>query len=149
MRITYGIDFACPKILIIIAHFFNCEIKMRTTLLITKEKIISVAQKLFIETSFYRTTMKDIARAAKVSRRTLYTHFNSKEDIFNHIVDQKIELIEQKLEQAVRTALPADKRLKLYIKERFNLIAELMAAANLSRKLFYTITVRLKYYGRI
>ena len=93
---------------------------MRTTLLITKEKIISVAQKLFTETSFYRTTMKDIARAAKVSRRTLYTHFNSKEDIFNHIVDQKIELIEQKLEQAVRTALPADKRLKLYIKERFN-----------------------------
>lgn len=102
---------------------------MRTTLLITKEKIISVAQKLFIETSFYRTTMKDIARAAKVSRRTLYTHFNSKEDIFNHIVDQKIELIEQKLEQAVRTALPADKRLKLYIKERFNLIAELMGGS--------------------
>ena len=66
---------------------------MRTTLLITKEKIISVAQKLFIEMSFYGTTMKDIANAAKISRRTLYTHFNSKEDIFNHIVDQKIELI--------------------------------------------------------
>lgn len=122
---------------------------MRTTLLITKEKIISVAQKLFIETSFYRTTMKDIARAAKVSRRTLYTHFNSKEDIFNHIVDQKIELIEQKLEQAVRTALPADKRLKLYIKERFNLIAELMGGSQPIKETFYTITARLKYYGRI
>ena len=109
---------------------------MRTTLLITKEKIISVAQKLFIETSFYRTTMKDIARAAKVSRRTLYTHFNSKEDIFNHIVDQKIELIEQKLEQAVRTALPADKRLKLYIKERFNLIAELMGGSQPIKETF-------------
>ena len=104
---------------------------MRTTLLITKEKIISVAQKLFIETSFYRTTMKDIARAAKVSRRTLYTHFNSKEDIFNHIVDQKIELIEQKLEQAVRTALPADKRL-----ERFNLIAELMGGSQPIKETF-------------
>ena len=109
---------------------------MRTTLLITKEKIVSVAQKLFIETSFYRTTMKDIARAAKVSRRTLYTHFNSKEDIFNHIVDQKIELIEQKLEQAVRTALPADKRLKLYIKERFNLIAELMGGSQPIKETF-------------
>ena len=102
---------------------------MRTTLLITKEKIISVAQKLFTETSFYRTTMKDIARAAKVSRRTLYTHFNSKEDIFNHIVDQK-------LEQAVRTALPADKRLKLYIKERFNLIAELMGGSQPIKETF-------------
>ncbi|MEI3419803.1 MAG: helix-turn-helix domain-containing protein [Butyricimonas faecihominis] len=109
---------------------------MRTTLLITKEKIISVAQKLFTETSFYRTTMKDIARTAKVSRRTLYTHFNSKEDIFNHIVDQKIELIEQKLEQAVRTALPADKRLKLYIKERFNLIAELMGGSQPIKETF-------------
>ena len=107
---------------------------MRTTLLITKEKIISVAQKLFTETSFYRTTMKDIARAAKVSRRTLYTHF--KEDIFNHSVDQKIELIEQKLEQAVRTALPADKRLKLYIKERFNLIAELMGGSQPIKETF-------------
>lgn len=99
---------------------------MRTTLHTTKEKIVRVAQKLFIELSFYGTTMKDIANAAKVSRRTLYTHFNNKEDIFNYIVDQKLELINQKLEQAVRTALPADKRLKLYIKERFNLIAELM-----------------------
>ena len=80
--------------------------------------------------------MKDIARAAKVSRRTLYTHFNSKEDIFNHIVDQKIELIEQKLEQAVRTALPADKRLKLYIKERFNLIAELMGGSQPIKETF-------------
>ena len=53
--------------------------------------------------SFYGTTMKDIANAAKISRRTLYTHFNSKEEIFNHIVNQKIELIDQKLEQAVKT----------------------------------------------
>ena len=86
--------------------------------------------------SFYGTTMKDIAKAAKISRRTLYTHFNSKEDIFNHIVNQKIELIEQKLEQAVRTALPADKRLKLYIKERFNLIAELMGGSQSIKETF-------------
>lgn len=73
--------------------------------------------------------MKDIALAACVSRRTLYTHFNSKEMIFDYIVKQKTELIQQKLEQAKQTALPADKRLKLYIRERFNLIAELMGGS--------------------
>ena len=109
---------------------------MRTSLRITKEKILNVAQKLFIEMSFYGTTMKDIANAAKISRRTLYTHFNSKEEIFNHIVDQRIVLINQKLEQAVRTALPADKRLKLYIKERFNLIAELMGGSQPIKETF-------------
>ncbi len=49
---------------------------------------------------------------------------------------KKIELIEQKLEQAVRTALPADKRLKLYIKERFNLIAELMGGSQPIKETF-------------
>ena len=102
---------------------------MQQKLRATKEKIINVAQKLFTDMSFYKTTMKDIASAAKVSRRTLYTHFNSKGMIFDHIVQQKIELVQQKLEEAKRTALPADKRLKLYIRERFNLIAELMGGS--------------------
>ena len=102
---------------------------MRANLQKTQAKIISVAQKLFTELSFYKTTMKDIALAARVSRRTLYTHFNSKEMIFDYIVKQKTELIQQKLEKAKQTALPADKRLKLYIRERFNLIAELMGGS--------------------
>ena len=70
---------------------------MRATLQKTQTKIVSVAQKLFTELSYYKTTMKDIALAARVSRRTLYTHFNSKEKIFDYIVKQKTELIQEKL----------------------------------------------------
>jgi len=102
---------------------------MRRNLEITRERIVLVAQKLFAELSFYRTTMKDIADAAKVSRRTLYTYFNSKEEIYNRIIDQKIALIEQKMKEAQAIALPADKRMKLYIKERFKLIGELMCSS--------------------
>lgn len=109
---------------------------MRSKLQITQAKIIDVAQKLFTELSFYRTTMKDIASTAKISRRTLYTYYKCKEDIFNQIVDQKIELIHQKLTKATATALPADKRLKLYIKERFYLIAELMCNSEYIKKTF-------------
>ena len=86
--------------------------------------------------SFYGTTMKDIANAAKISRRTLYTHFNSKEAIFNHIVNQKIELIDNKPKQELPTPLTADQRLKLYIKERFNLIAELMGGSQPIKETF-------------
>ena len=109
---------------------------MRSRLKITQARIIDVAQKLFAELSFYRTTMKDIASAAKISRRTLYTYYKCKEDIFNQIVDQKIEMIHQKLIKATATALPADKRLKLYIKERFHLIAELMCNSEYIKKTF-------------
>ena len=63
--------------------------------------------------------MKDIASAAKISRRTLYTYYKCKEDIFNQIVDQKIEMIHQKLIKATATALPADKRLNYILKKDF------------------------------
>lgn len=109
---------------------------MRKKLEITKERIMLVAQKLFAELSFYRTTMKDIADAAKICRRTLYTHFKSKEEIYNQIVDQKLEMIDQKLKQARVTALPADKRLKLYIKERFKLVEELMCSSRYIKEIF-------------
>ncbi|MDL2252251.1 TetR/AcrR family transcriptional regulator, partial [Odoribacter sp. OttesenSCG-928-J03] len=39
----------------------------------TKRKIINVAKYLFREVSVYKITMSDIAVAAKMSRRTLYT----------------------------------------------------------------------------
>ncbi len=66
--------------------------------------------------SFYGTTMKDIAKAAKISRRTLYTHFNSKEDIFNHIVNQKIELIEQKTRTGSQDGLASRQTVEIIYK---------------------------------
>ena len=122
---------------------------MRSRLKITQARIIDVAQKLFAELSFYRTTMKDIASAAKISRRTLYTYYKCKEDIFNQIVDQKIEMIHQKLIKATATALPADKRLKLYIKERFHLIAELMCNSEYIKKTFLYNNSRIEILRKI
>ena len=54
---------------------------MRTKLSRTKNKIIHVAKSLFAEMSVYKATMNDIANAANMSRRTLYMHFKSKEEI--------------------------------------------------------------------
>ena len=78
--------------------------------------------------SFYKTTMKDIASAAKVSRRTLYTHFNSKGMIFDHIVQQKIELVQPNYETTDLSLYTKSPRAKAYtavlnreiVKEKLN-----------------------------
>lgn len=99
---------------------------MRTKLSKTKNKIIHVAKSLFAEMSVYKATMNDIANAANMSRRTLYMHFKSKEEIYKYVVEDHVNDINEKLQRAADSALPPDRKLKLYILARFNVIDNLV-----------------------
>ncbi|MCR4266601.1 TetR/AcrR family transcriptional regulator [Nitratireductor sp. ZSWI3] len=50
-----------------------------------RARILDGAMKVFLAYGFARTTMDDIARAAEVSRPTLYLQFRNKADIFRAI----------------------------------------------------------------
>lgn len=112
------------KCAIIITHHLQAD--MKTKLSKTKSKIISVAKSLFAEMSVYKATMNDIANAAKMSRRTLYMHFKSKEEIYQYVVEDHVNGINGKLQKAADSALPPDRKLKLYILARFNVIDNLV-----------------------
>ena len=47
----------------------------------TKTNIVEVSKELFLERGFAQTNMADIAEMAKISRKTLYRYFSSKEEI--------------------------------------------------------------------
>lgn len=99
---------------------------MRTKLSRTKNKIIHVAKTLFSEMSVYKATMNDIAQAANMSRRTLYMHFKSKEEIYHYVVEDHVTTINEKLQKAADSALLPNRKLKLYILARFNVIDDLV-----------------------
>lgn len=99
---------------------------MSTKLGRTKNKIIKVAQTLFAQISVYKATMNDIAIAAKISRRTLYMHFKSKDEIYQYVVEGQVVTIKEKLQKVANSALPPDRKLKLYILTRFNVIDNLV-----------------------
>ena len=47
----------------------------------TRDTIARVALRLFVERGYEHTTLADIAEAANVSKRTIFSYFESKEDI--------------------------------------------------------------------
>lgn len=47
-----------------------------------REEIIDAAEKLFFEKGYSDTTIEEIGKAAEYSRRTLYTYFRSKDDLY-------------------------------------------------------------------
>jgi len=63
----------------------------------TKKMLIEVARQLFAENGKKDVTMNDIAEASKKGRRTLYTYFNNKEEIYKAVIDKELETIIDRL----------------------------------------------------
>lgn len=54
--------------------------------LFRKNSILEAAEKVFAEKSFESSTMDDIAKAAEFSKKTLYSYFKSKEELYYEIM---------------------------------------------------------------
>ncbi len=63
----------------------------------TKNMLIEVARQLFAENGKKDVTMNDIAEASKKGRRTLYTYFNNKEEIYKAVIDKELNSILERL----------------------------------------------------
>ena len=48
----------------------------------TRQRLVDVARQLFAKNGLENTTMNDIATQSGKGRRTLYTYFKSKEEIY-------------------------------------------------------------------
>ncbi len=80
----------------------------------TRQKLVDVARMLFAKNGFANTTMNDIAVASGKGRRTLYTYFNSKEEIFSAVIESELERLSDKLDEvATRNIRPLDKIIEL------------------------------------
>lgn len=81
----------------------------------TRDKLIDVARLLFARTGVENTTMNDIATASKKGRRTLYTYFKSKAEIYHAVVESELNILYNSLEAVIHKDIPADEKLLEFI----------------------------------
>lgn len=77
----------------------------------TRETIIKVAQKLFAEKGIDNITMSDIAAEAKKSRRTVYTYFQSKEELLEASIEMELQKISGAISKVAMSNLTPDKKI--------------------------------------
>lgn len=78
----------------------------------TKKMLIEVARDLFASYGKRNITMNDIAEASKKGRRTLYTYFNNKEEIFRAVIDKELTFLLEELTKVSQEACPPDVKLR-------------------------------------
>lgn len=84
----------------------------------TKQAFIRAARQLFAENGFQGTTMNAIAESAGKSRRTLYTYFNTKQDIYMEVIQMELHNLYEELETFVSRPLAPMEKLMQYIARR-------------------------------
>ncbi len=80
----------------------------------TKKMLIEVARELFAANGKRNVTMNDIAEASKKGRRTLYTYFNNKEEIFRAVIDKELEYLLNELNKVSAEDISPDEKLRLH-----------------------------------
>lgn len=80
----------------------------------TRQTLVDVARQLFAKKGMGNTTMNDIAVASGKGRRTLYTYFSCKEDIYSAVIESELERLSDRLNEVANMKIrPQDKIIEL------------------------------------
>ncbi len=106
----------------------------------TRNKLIDVARQLFAKNGLDDTTMNDIAIASGRGRRTLYTYFKSKEEVFEAVVEKEMEHMSNRLRLIADKDLEPEDKLVQLVYTHLSLIKEVVIRnGNLRAEFFRNI----------
>ncbi len=90
----------------------------------TRDKLIEVARQLFANKGVENTTMNDIAAASEKGRRTIYTYFKNKREIYNAVIEKQSDKIIENLRSIASSPLDPVQKLEQYLSQRFQLVVD-------------------------
>ena len=116
----------------------------------TRDQLIDAARRLFARKGVERTTMNDIAKESRKGRRTLYTYFKNKEDLFLVVVETELDTLLEKMKEVMRKNLSPEKKVIELIYTHLDLVKEVVyrngtLRANFFRDIWTVEKVRKKF----
>ncbi len=92
----------------------------------TRQLLINAARDVFAQLGVKRTTMNDIAEASNKGRRTLYTYFKSKEEVYEAVVAQELDVLLVRLKQLMNKNLLPEEKLIEFIYTHLSTIDQII-----------------------
>lgn len=92
----------------------------------TKARLVDVARQLFAKMGVENTTMNDIALASKKGRRTLYTYFKSKDEIYLAVVESELDILSDIMKRVAEKDISPDKKIIEMIYTRLDAVKEVV-----------------------
>jgi AcrR family transcriptional regulator len=79
--------------------------------------ILDSAERLFVEKGYNETSINDIAAEADFSRTSIYQYFNSKEEMYLHILERYTDPLTERLRQATAAEPTVPDKIRAFLGE--------------------------------
>ena len=110
----------------------------------TKQMFMEKARQLFAKKGFENTTMNDIAEASQRGRRTLYTYFSNKKEIYHACIEAELEVLYVQLQETVDKEHTATDKLMLFFITRLEVIKQVVTRNGTLRGDFFRDIFRVE-----
>lgn len=106
----------------------------------TKILLVDVARQLFAKNGLENTTMNDIALASGKGRRTLYTYFKSKEEVYWAVIETELARLSERISTVANARKDLEDKMVDYIYAHLSLTKEaVLRNGNLRAEFFRNI----------
>ena len=106
----------------------------------TRSLFVDVARQLFAQKGLEGTTMNDIAIVSKKGRRTLYTYFKNKEEIYYAVIETEVERISEKMDEVAERDMDSEQKIVMLVYTHLSMIKEAVVRnGNLRAEFFRNI----------
>lgn len=82
-------------------NYMVMEERKQKFLALKKNEIIDGMERALLLKSYENLTIDDVAKAAEYSKKTIYSYFNSKDEIYLELIVRKFNVLNETLEKAV------------------------------------------------
>ena len=123
------------------------------TALKTKAVLVDVARQLFAKNGLENTTMNDIALASGKGRRTLYTYFKSKEEIYLAVIESELDILSDAQQRVLEKKISPEQKLMEMIYAHLDAVKETVyrngtLRADFFRNIWQVEAVRKRFDAR-
>ncbi len=103
----------------------------------TRELLVDVSRQLFARQGVAATTMNDIAVASGKGRRTIYTYFKNKDEVYWAVIEAESDYLYARLEGLANRDLPPEEKLLNYLNLRMEAVKEVVVRNGSLRAEFF------------
>lgn len=103
----------------------------------TRQKLVEVARELFARKGLVATTMNDIAANSGKGRRTLYTYFRNKEEIYAAVIETELERLSERIDEVASIEAEPEQKVLTLIYTHLSVIKEVVTRNGSLRAEFF------------
>jgi len=91
-----------------------------------RQALLDAARSIFARYGYNKTTVDEIAKAARKGKSTFYYYYKSKEEIFNDVIEKEAQIFRMKLIESISKSTDPVKKIKSYIVTRLGYFKNLV-----------------------